>query len=150
MSIILGIAACIAVFLAVLLIVDSATGFIRVAQGIDEGAVGRRLLEAQPGSAETDQRLELLRERQGSSALADILGPTYTKFAKFVDQSKIGLSAERLLVLMGMVSFIAFFALVFVLPAKIAWVAVLFGPLIGCGVPFMFVSNARTKRRRAF
>src|SRR5260221_3779768 len=149
MSIILGIAACIAVFLAVLLVVDSATGFIRAAQGIDEGAVSRRLLEAQPGSTPDDQRVALLRERRGSTVLADFLGPVYTNFAKFVDQAKIGLSAERLLILMALLAIASFFALVFVLPAKISWIAVLFAPLIGFGSIFMFVSNAPTKRRRA-
>jgi len=150
MSIILAIAACIAIFVSVILVVDAATGLLRAARGIDEGAVERRLLEAQPGSLDDDERIAVLRDRQTSTLLQGALGPLFGKFAKFVDQSKIGLSPERLLVLMGILTFATFFALVFVLPAKIAWIAVLFAPVIGCGSLWVFVSSARTKRRRAF
>src|SRR5215831_9833725 len=105
MSIILAVAACIAIFISVLLVVDAATGLIRAARGIDEGAVERRLMEAQPGTLASDERVEVLRERQDSTLLDGALGPLFVRFAKFVDQSKIGLSAERVLALMGILTF---------------------------------------------
>jgi tight adherence protein B len=141
------IAAIITVFLAAIFVADAIVGFIRTARGIDDDAVGRRLQQARPGAS--PDRVEILRDPQRSRLFTQ-LGPSYARFALFVRQSHLNVSPERLLGTMAFASLAVLVFLLVLLPPTIAWTAVLFGPVIGVGLPFFYVANARNGLRTKF
>lgn len=144
----LGIAALVAVFVAALLVADALVGFYRAARGIDDEAVSRRLQQAQP--AISRDRVEILRMRRGRTFLSELLGPLYAQFVRFVTQSHLQASPERVLGAMALVTLAALAALLVTLPARVAWTALAFAPIIGAGIPLLYVARARSRLRTKF
>lgn len=143
-----AIAALVAAFVAAVLVADAVVGFYRAARGVDDDAVNRRLQQGQPNVVR--ERVEILRVRRTSTVLADTFGPVYARFALFVRQSHLGASAERILGIMALVTLAALAVLLFALPAKVAWTALLFAPIAGIAIPFFYVARARSKLRTQF
>src|SRR5262245_30329376 len=107
MATILSIGAYIAIFIAALLLADAIVGFIRAARGFDEGAVERRLTQAQAAQTTTGERIELLRARaRSNSLLFELFGPLYERFVRFVRQSHLNLTADRALGVMGLIALV--------------------------------------------
>jgi tight adherence protein B len=151
MATLLSIGAYVAIFIAALLVADAIIGFIRAAQGFDEGAVERRLTQAQVPQSMSGERIDVLRRVRSNSLLLELLGPLYEKFARFVLQAHIkNLTADRTLGYMALISFVTLLALAFALPPKIAWVALLFAPIVGIGSVLAFISRARTQVKMKF
>jgi tight adherence protein B len=145
----LTVGAFVVVFVAALFIADAAATFWRQARGIDDDAVSRRLLQAQP-NAVTSDHLDLLRDRQRATSLSDMLGPLYARYVKFVRQSHLNVTPERLIGFMALGSLVAFIGFFFLLPSAISWTAVLFAPIVGVSVPYMYVSSKRSALRQKF
>ena len=144
----IAIAALVVVFVAALLVGDALIGFYRAARGIDDEAVKRRLQQAQPGAVR--DRVEILRARRGGSALANLVGPISGRFASFVKQSHLDVSPERVLGIMALVGLVALAILLVAMPARVAWTALLFAPIIGVGLPLLYIGQARSKLRTQF
>jgi tight adherence protein B len=148
MSNLLTIALFAAVFVTALFIVDALVGFWRAARGIDDSAVERRLLR--PGPLQSAGGVEILRTPRSGALLSNTLGPLYAQYAKFVRQSHLGASPERVLGMMAFLAVISLIILLLVMPRQVAWTALFFAPIIGVGVVLLYVSRARTRLRTAF
>ena len=151
MSTLFSVGAYVAVFIAALLVADSIVGFIRAARGIDEGAVERRLTQVQGAKSSTGERVDVIRARRRSnSLLVELFGPLYEQFARFVLQSHMNLTVDRALGVMGLISLVVIVALAFLLPPKIAWIALVIAPVVGIGSVLAYVGRARKQLRMKF
>ena len=151
MPTILSLGAYIAVFIAAVLLADAIIGFVRAARGFDEDAVERRLTQAELPQTVTGERVDIVRaRRRTNSLLLDLLGPLYEWFVKFVVQSHLNLKADRVLGVMGLITFVTLMALVFLLPPRIAWTALLLAPIVGVGSVLAYIGRARKQLRMKF
>lgn len=151
MPTLLSLAAYIAVFIAAVLLADAIVGFVRAARGFDEDAVERRLTQAQAPLSRSGERVDIVRARRRSNSfLLDLFGPLYEWFTKFVIQSHLNLSADRALGVMGLITFVTLLGLAFLLPPRIAWVALLFAPIVGVGSVLAYIGRVRKQLKMKF
>jgi tight adherence protein B len=144
-----AIYACVAI--GVFLVVDAFAGFWRVARGVDDDAVERRLtnqalLRAHPGTAET---YSVLRPRVGTDPWREYI-PFYQRFVYLLDTSGAGLSPQRAIGIMAIIAFVAFILLALLLPLRLFPLAFPFAPAIGVTLVLFYLVRTRTARIRKF
>jgi tight adherence protein B len=136
-------------FVGVFYLVDAAAGFIRTARGRDEESVERRLSSSVLTSVHLAPRGDIIRQLTKTSDWAKRL-PFFAQFQKILVMSGTGITIERAILLMIVLSilFVILFA-VFV-PPQFLSLALIAAPASGIGVVLLYVLRARNQRRDKF
>lgn len=143
----------IVVYLAVLggalFLADAVVGFIRVARGDEDDAIGRRLQQKTTQLAGGSQDFQLVRSGRGQGSWLRFV-PFLHALNKLVVQSGLKIDTARVVLVMAGVSTVSLLILLFVLPLLFSWLAIVLAAVIGVVPVLGFLARARTKRRAKF
>ena len=130
MSILIVIVYLVAI-IGLLFLADAAVGLFRAIRGFDEEAISRRMQPSPDGSQWLSQRLFLMRTDENARGLNFI--PLSAQLKKLIEQSGLNWRAPIVLVSMGAISFVVLVVLLYFLPVRFSWIAILIAPAIGIG-----------------
>lgn len=147
MSILIVIVYLVAI-IGLLFLADAAVGLFRAIRGFDEEAISRRMQPSPDGSQWLSQRLFLMRTDENARGLNFI--PLSAQLKKLIEQSGLNWRAPIVLVSMGAISFVVLVVLLYFLPVRFSWIAILIAPAIGIGPMLAVIFRARTLRRQKF
>src|SRR6266567_7359846 len=109
-------------FIGAFFLADAVVGLVRIAQGKGEDDVERRLASSAADRSKIDAKYDVLRRQDAKRAWARFI-PFFPRFVRLVGSSGTGISPERALVLMGVISVLAFAPLYILLTAKFLMVS---------------------------
>lgn len=147
MSILIVIVYLVAI-IGLLFLADAAVGLFRAIRGFDEEAISRRMQPSPDGSQWLSQRLFLMRTDENARGLNFI--PLSAQLKKLIEQSGLNWRTPIVLVSMGAISFVVLVVLLYFLPVRFSWIAILIAPAIGIGPMLAVIFRARTLRRQKF
>src|SRR5712671_3413835 len=136
-------------FVGAFFLADAAAGFTRTAQGKGEEDIERRLVGATTDRIRIDAKYDVLRRQDAKRAWARFI-PFFPRFVRLVESSGTGISPERALVLMGVISVFAFAPLYILLTATYLIVSIPLALLSGVGLILLYLRRARAKRMAKF
>jgi len=134
--------------IGLLFLADAAVGLFRAIRGFDEEAISRRMQPSPDGSQWLSQRLFLMRTDENARGLNFI--PLSAQLKKLIEQSGLNWRTPIVLVSMGAISFVVLVVLLYFLPVRFSWIAILIAPAIGIGPMLAVIFRARTLRRQKF
>jgi tight adherence protein B len=129
------------------LVVDAIVGLLRVAGGADDEAVERRL-SAQVRRGQIGS-YDLLRPTRGAEAWREYV-PFYPRFLRLLDTSGVGMTVQRAILVMGIISFVALALSAVLLPLQYAILSFLIAPVTGVSTVILYLIKARSNRIRKF
>lgn len=136
-------------FVGVVFVVNAIAGFTRLAKGIDEEAVERRLTRTSIITTESVVARNIIRI-QGVAENWRRQVPLLDALSALALASGTGMSVERALGTMAFATLFALIALLLLLPLSFLPVALLLAAIVGIGSVVLFLRGARSKRMAKF
>jgi tight adherence protein B len=128
------------------LIADAVIGFVRVARGVDDSAVGRRLSQTASAGGQGLQQINLIRpQRDAGHPLKNYL-PFYDALVRLFLQSGSSLTIKTAAIVSASVSVVAAVLFAILMPLNLLLFAVPFGLVIGIAPILLYLMRARTVR----
>ena len=150
MSTIINVAIYGVVILCVIFLADAIVGFFRVARGLDEDVITRRLAQA-PREVQTPEgeTISLLRPAIIAATGWMRYVPFLSALEILVTQSGTGISVKRLLSAIAISAVVTFVVFAVILPGTLLLVAIGMA-LLAAFAPILYLMRARSTRRKKF
>src|SRR5690349_17084816 len=137
-----------AIAVAAFFVVDGLARVLRVARGIDDDAIERRL-SGEAAQHATPEGVDIVRKRQINESWARYI-PFFPRLSRLLLGSGTGLTVERTLIYMGIISLLLLLPLLVFGPVWLAPLSFLIAPVIGVGLVLLYLRRARSKRVAKF
>ena len=137
-----------AIAVAAFFVVDGLARVLRVARGIDDDAIDRRL-SGEAAHHATPEWVDIVRKRQINQSWARYI-PFFPRLSRLLLSSGTGLTVERTLIYMAIISLLVLLPLLVLAPVWLAPISFLIAPLIGVGLVLFYLRRARSKRLAKF
>ncbi len=136
-------------FIGAFFLADAVVGLVRIAQGKGEDDVERRLASSAADRAKIETKYDVLRRQDAKRAWARVI-PFFPRFVRLVESSGTGISPERALAWMAVISVLAFVPLSILLSSALFPVSFVLAVLSGVGLILLRLRRARAKRMAKF
>jgi len=135
--------------IAVFFVVQAFAGFVRVARGVDEDAVERRLSNPSLRSSGSGVPYDIVRPRESNEAWREYI-PFYPRFLRLLVTSGTQITFSRALAFMIVVSLVIVPVLVLVVPLRFLPLALPVAPIFGIWSVIFYLMIARKSRIQKF
>ena len=136
-------------FVGVLFLVSALSGLVRIARGVDDEAIERRLANPADPKARAERQRGVLQARTAASRWAQRI-PYYARFLRLVQSSGVGATVNAVLAITAVIAVIAFVALMLLVPAAYMPFAAIAAGALSITIVVLHLIRARSKRFAKF